>query len=244
MPRDLDIGTVKPGDLLAERAYSHIKRAILRNQLPPGTPLSVPELARQMEISRSPVREAVQRLIYDGLAENAPRRGAVVCQFQPDDFRLLLDVRELLEGLAARLAASHAGERDLEELRSVLDAHEEVVDTGEEAANVELDVAFHRTIRNLADNRHLDVTLGRLQSRAHHSLYFLWRGGCHPRLSLDEHRAIYDAIAIHDTAAAEEAAIRHIRLLRDRIPDSVEAYEQAIAPDGEPKRIVSLRGAF
>ena len=85
---DLDeLQALEPGDLLADRAYRQLSRAILRNQLVAGTPLSVPELARRLNISRSPVREAVQRLIYDGLAANVPHRGAIVSEIKPDDFR-------------------------------------------------------------------------------------------------------------------------------------------------------------
>ena len=82
-----ELQALEPGDLLADRAYRQLSRAILGSQLPAGTPLSVPELAQRLNISRSPVREAVQRLIYDGLAVSVPHRGAVVSEIKPDDFR-------------------------------------------------------------------------------------------------------------------------------------------------------------
>ena len=93
---------LQPDELLADRAYRELSRAIITGRIEPGTRLSVPELARQLDISRSPVREAVQRLIYDGLAENRGRRGAIVAMIDPRDFLSLLEVRQLLEGFAAR----------------------------------------------------------------------------------------------------------------------------------------------
>ena len=121
---DIDeLQALEPGDLLADRAYRQLSRAILRNQLVAGTPLSVPELARRLNISRSPVREAVQRLIYDGLAANVPHRGAIVSEIKPDDFRGLLEVRQVLEGLAARLATERATDDDLRSLNDVLEDH-------------------------------------------------------------------------------------------------------------------------
>ena len=119
----------------------------------------MPELARRLNISRSPVREAVQRLIYDGLAANVPHRGAIVSELKPDDFRGLLEVRQALEGLAARLATERATDEQLRSLRAVLDEHAVVVESGDEDANVELDTRFHSIIREAAGNPELSTIL-------------------------------------------------------------------------------------
>jgi DNA-binding GntR family transcriptional regulator len=223
-----ELRALEPGDLLADRAYRSLTRAILRNQLVAGAALSVPDLARRLNISRSPVREAVQRLIYDGLAENVPHRGAIVSDIQPAGFRDLLLVREPLEGLAARLAAVLASPADLDALRAVLDDHERVVDSGDEVANVELDTRFHAIIRDAAGNADLSAILGRIQARAHLSRYSLWRGTRNPRSAVAEHRAVFAAIAARDADGAERAARRHITNLMDRVDGT------ASAPPGEP----------
>lgn len=215
---DYGIEAIEPGDLLADRAYRHLCEGILRDKLQAGTQLSVPALARQMQISRSPVREAVQRLIYEGLAEHVPHRGAVVSRVRADDFSDLLEVRELLEGLAARRAATRMTPDDLAELKAILEAHERVVDSGNDVPNVEYDIAFHQRIREVAGNPHLQITLTRIQARAHLSLYTLWRGERNPHYALDEHRKMYGALATGDPDAAETAARLHIQQLRDRVP--------------------------
>lgn len=211
------LGTFGVVESLADRAYSQLFRAILRNELAPGTPLSVPELAQRMSISRSPVREAVQRLIYDGLAEHVLHRGAVVSRIDEAGFHDLLDVRELLEGLAARLAARRIDHDQLDELGTTLAAQEATVSADDWYRSVELDIRFHAIIRTAACNVDLDTMLGRTQSRAHLSLHTLWQGPRDPHAMLAEHRAIYEAIAVADSDLAEEKAKDHIRGLRARV---------------------------
>ena len=215
---DLDgLQALEPGDLLADRAYLQLRRAILRNQLVAGDALSVPELARRMNISRSPVREAVQRLIYDGLAANVPHRGAIVSELKPEDFRGLLEVRQALEGLAARLATERATDEQLRSLRAVLNEHAVVVEAGDEDANVELDTRFHSIIREAAGNPELSMTLSRIQGRAHLSRFTLWRAKRNTRDALDEHQAIFVAMAARDPDGAERAARQHISNLLARV---------------------------
>ena len=220
---DHELEAIEPGSLLADRAYARIRDAILANQLPPGTPLSVPELARQMKISRSPVREAVQRLIYDDLAVHVPYRGAVVASVEVEDLRELYVVRELLEGLAARLATERVTVSDLADLRAIIAAHEDVVDAGDERAHVELDMAYHRLIREIGANTHLNAVLQQIQGKAHLAQHQLWRGPDAPRLALEEHQRVLDAMAAGDAAEAERAAKAHIARLRVRLGEDVVA---------------------
>jgi DNA-binding GntR family transcriptional regulator len=227
-----ELGALEPGDLLAERAYRQLSRAVLGSQLPAGTPLSVPELAQRLNISRSPVREAVQRLIYDGLAVSVPHRGAVVREIKPDDFRALLEVRDVLEGLAARLATLRATDDDLRALRDVLDEHARSVGSGDDAANVEFDTRFHRTIREIAGNDDLSTILGRIQGRAHLSRFTLWRAKRNTSDALAEHRAIYEAMAARDAEGAEQAARRHIWNLIARVEESTRAMAADDALEG------------
>jgi DNA-binding GntR family transcriptional regulator len=219
MPVPHALDRLEQGGQLAERTYEAIKSAILVNRLPPGTPLSVPELARQLGVSRSPVREAVQRLIYDGLATHAPNRGAEVSTVDIEDLRQLYLVREQLEGLAARLATEHLDADSLAELRGILAEHEEALGGpgGEISAHIELDRRFHRTLRELAGNPHLTAALEPMAGRSHFALHSLWRSPDAPRLALDEHREIVDAMVAGDPELAAEAARRHIARLRIRL---------------------------
>lgn len=224
------LSRVEPGGLLADGAYERLVRAILGNELAPGEPLSVPELARRLEISRSPVREAVQRLINDGLAVSLPRRGAVVAEIHSEDFDQLFEVREPLEGLAARRAAEVVTESDLVRLDEILQAHEQILSEHEAGSQIELDMAYHRTIREIAGNEELNALLNRLQMRSHLALITLWRHEASSRLSLEEHCAIQSALESRDPDAAEEAASRHIRRVRARVVDSAAAMAMEVEP--------------
>ncbi|MFK4071642.1 GntR family transcriptional regulator [Streptomyces sp. NPDC029674] len=230
MTRELGMSTqravnpVAAGSLLAERAYDELKGAVLAGRLRPGDALSVPALAVQMGISRSPVREAVQRLIHDGLATHAAHRGAVVSTVDIEDVRQLYVVREVMEGLAARLATERLDAATVDELSRLLERHEAVVASEfDEQAHIEMDMAYHRLIRAAAGNDHLTAALDTIQGKAHLALHSLWRSPQAPRLAVDEHRRIFEAMTAGDPDAAEQAARDHIRRLRTRLSQAVTA---------------------
>ncbi|MCX4833837.1 GntR family transcriptional regulator [Streptomyces sp. NBC_00006] len=224
MSAERAVNPVAAGSLLADRAYEELKGAVLANRLRPGDALSVPALAAQLSISRSPVREAVQRLIHDGLATHVPHKGAVVATVDVEDVRQLYVVREVMEGLAARLATERLDASRVAELRDLLERHEREVGTGvDERTHIEMDMAYHRMIREVADNPHLTAALDTIQGRAHLALHQLWRGQEAPRLAVAEHRRIFEAMTSGDPDAADLAARDHIRKLRIRL-------SQAVAP--------------
>ncbi|MXW88527.1 MAG: GntR family transcriptional regulator, partial [Acidimicrobiaceae bacterium] len=209
---------IEAGDLLADRAYTQLSTAILRNELPPGTSLSVPELARRLGISRSPVREAVQRLIWDGLADYRGRRGTVVVDIDLSDFLRLLEVREVLEALAARLAAERGSDAQRDDLRQIHQEFESLKSSdASQWAFLEIDMRFHAAIRAMSHNQDLDTTLARSQGRAHLSLNTLWRRERNLRVTQREHAAICEAIVDGDTDRAESAARTHIACLGQRV---------------------------
>ncbi|MET8473749.1 GntR family transcriptional regulator [Streptomyces sp. NPDC006422] len=235
MSAERAVNPVAAGSLLADRAYEELKGAVLANRLRPGDALSVPALAAQLSISRSPVREAVQRLIHDGLATHVPHKGAVVATVDVHDVRQLYVVREVMEGLAARLATERLDASRLAELRDLLERHEREVGTGvDERTHIEMDMAYHRMIREVAGNPHLTAALDTIQGRAHLALHQLWRGQEAPRLAVAEHRRIFEAMTSGDPDAADLAARDHIRKLRIRL-------SQAVAPgpseSAEPGRV-------
>ncbi|MYA14264.1 MAG: GntR family transcriptional regulator [Acidimicrobiaceae bacterium] len=204
--------------------------AILRNELPPGTSLSVPELARRLGISRSPVREAVQRLIWDGLADYRGRRGTVVVDIDLSDFLRLLEVREVLEALAARLAAERGSDAQRDDLRQIHQEFESLKSSdASQWAFLEIDMRFHAAIRAMSHNQDLDTTLARSQGRAHLSLNTLWRRERNLRVTQREHAAICEAIVDGDTDRAESAARTHIACLGQRVLAMWEDHDRADA---------------
>ncbi|GAB3800465.1 GntR family transcriptional regulator [Humibacter antri] len=205
-------------DQLADRTYAAIRDAVLAERIPAGTPLSVPELARRLGVSRSPVREAVQRLIYEGLATQERYRGAVV---NGSDLAGLLDlfaVREPLEGLAASLATKVAELDDIARLRSMLAEHESLVEhDGDVARHIEFDTRFHREIRLVADNQYLSSMLESIATLSHSTLRTLWDAPNAASLAFEEHKRIVDCIEAGDQSLAEAVAREHISRVRVRL---------------------------
>jgi DNA-binding GntR family transcriptional regulator len=105
----MGLGRLPPADRIADTVDEKLCNAIFARTLQPGTRLSVPALAAELGVSRSPVREAVLRLTQERLAREEPRRGAVVAHIGPRELTALYEVREVLEGLAARLAVENSG---------------------------------------------------------------------------------------------------------------------------------------
>ncbi|SDJ42329.1 GntR family transcriptional regulator [Streptomyces indicus] len=222
------VNPVAAGSLLADQAYEELKSAVLANRLRPGDALSVPALAAQLNISRSPVREAVQRLIHDGLATHVPHKGAVVATVDVEDVRQLYVVREVMEGLAARLATERLDATRVAQLRELLERHEQEIGTGvDERTHIEMDMAYHRTIREVAGNDHLTAALDAIQGKAHLALHQLWRGQEASRLAVAEHRRIFEAMTSGDPDAADLAARDHIRKLRIRLSQGVASGPSA-----------------
>ena len=178
------------------------------------------------------MREAVQRLIHDGLADYRGRRGTVVSSIDIDDFLRLLEVRSVLEGLAAGLAAERGSDDEFERLEA---HHRRFLDLGGDAvaelpAFVELDIGFHRLLREMSRNPELATLLGRTQARAHLSMHRLWSGGRNTEAAQAEHTEICEAVLSRDRRAADAAARRHIEALRERALDAtVDRGEAAVS---------------
>ena len=107
---------------LPTRVYELVKRRIVANELLSGTKLAEDGLAKELGVSRTPVREALNRLTQDGLVTVSPGRGAFVATFSFEDMVQLLEIREALEGMAARLASSRITKKTLNKLRKLLEA--------------------------------------------------------------------------------------------------------------------------
>ena len=196
---------------LRDRAYDDIREAILTGALRPGERIKERDVAAQMGISTTPVKEALRRLEQDGLVVSQPRRGAVVGPLVLTEAAEILEIRAHLEALGARLAAEKmTAERkralaveldDLEAIYRSNDARELVA----EATN-----AFHRSIRDGAENVFLDRFLDTL---APFDRTIRIRSTLDPGEAgqdLQEHRAMLDAIVAGDGATAERVMFEHI----------------------------------
>ena len=188
-------------------AYTLILEAIDRGDIKPGARLVETELAERLGVSRTPVREALQRLeAQDVVAREG--RSLRVATLDHDQLGELYEVRGVVEGLAARLAARHAAPEEIEVLQQMVEADRALI--GNPTALSLANRTFHRQLHRASHNRYLSQMLqGMRRTMALMSsttLGTVERG----TEALDEHARIVDAIAARDERAAQEAAEVHI----------------------------------
>jgi DNA-binding GntR family transcriptional regulator len=193
----------------AEFVYEQLLDAISEGRLR-GERIREEDIAKSLGVSRTPVREALQRLQERGLLTVGAGRSLVVVELGEREVMELYAMREILEGSAARFAAQHAG---AEEIALLYRLHETYIGAfGEPDRLVPLNRRFHRAIHDAAHNRYLAQAL----SGVHDSLALLhsttFRVPVRPERSDVEHRRIIEAIERHDPDAAEAAAREHIRM--------------------------------
>ena len=195
----------------SERVYRQLKEMIISGELPPHTRLVELQFAAEFGVSRTPVREALKRLTADKLVHADPVRGLVVHEPEPHEIQDVYLVREVLEGLATRLAAQRIAPEELQRLRAILDSMHHGLSNGQTEIVVNANMAFHDVIYRAAGNatlsrlaRDLSDFVRRFSTEAFSSS---------PRVNtvFDEHEAILKALEEHDPEAAEAASARHLR---------------------------------
>lgn len=201
-------------DRSADIIRETLREAILDSQLASGTRLREEELARYFGVSRTPVREALQVLRAEGIVEFVPNQGARVATLTTDDILALYLVREVLEGLAARLAASRMRPDQRERLLAILAEMEEAASRNDPHEMMDLNLKFHAQLRQAASNPYLTRFLEQVEHavRRFGQTTFTYPGRI--ETALDEHRQISEAVLAGDPAQAEQLAVEHMRTAR------------------------------
>ncbi|MRI27955.1 GntR family transcriptional regulator [Vibrio cholerae] len=208
----------------SENLTEYLIEAIVEGQLAPGSKISEPELAKQFQVSRGPLREALMRVEGLGLIERIPHIGARVIQLSPTKLVELYAVREALEGMAARLAARNITEIELAGLESLLSTHSTHIDQVEGASyfHQQGDFDFHYRIIQACRNQQL---IGLLCDELYHLLrmyrYQSPRSHSRPVEALEEHKFILRAIRQRDEELAEMLMRRHISRSRQLIEQQI-----------------------
>lgn len=203
-----------------EKAYRALKDDIFSGRYRPGDRLKERDICAALEVSRTPVREALRRLQADGLVHLEPRRGGVVTEMSSEEAHEIFSLGAMLESFACRLAASRATRRDVTELESLMDAlaAELTSDTPKQRERyMALDHELHGRIVDIAASPRLAAMLSQTVSmpvlvRTFHSYSKddLVR-------SHQQHRTIVDAISAGDAEWAEAAMRSHILVARSQI---------------------------
>jgi DNA-binding GntR family transcriptional regulator len=200
---------------LHDEVASQLRERIFAGELTPGTFLDEAHLAEQMEISRTPLREALKVLTAEGLVRHEPRRGCFVKQVTEHDLDEIFPVIALLEGQCARLAAMHSSDADLEALEALHDKLQRHAKARRITDYYADNFAIHEAIIALANNRWLAQVIGDLRKIV--KLARLQQLHAPGRLeqSLSEHMAVFAALKARDPDGADAAMRTHI--VRQRI---------------------------
>ncbi|HKB30679.1 MAG TPA: GntR family transcriptional regulator [Streptosporangiaceae bacterium] len=197
---------------LRQTVYEALVDLIVGGTLPPGQHLVEAELARQLGVSRQPVREALHRLEAESWVDLRPGQGAFVHVPTEHEVDRLLDVRILLEAEAARLAATNASAAAVSRLRARLREGADALAHDDPRRVVAANAALHDEITALSGNAILAELAGIVEWRMrwHHRPVALARG----RESWHEHETLIDAIEAGDAAKAAEIMRRHVEMTR------------------------------
>ncbi|POH60143.1 GntR family transcriptional regulator [Arthrobacter glacialis] len=200
------------GARVADTVYNRLRDEILNHTLPAGERLSVPAIAERFNVSRSPVREAVLRLVQDEFAQESRNKGATVTHIRVEDLAPLYEVREVLEGLAAGLSAEHATREQLGQLQRNLMRHQAAVAAGDLSEHIELDLEFHALITWASGNPVLVSHLDKIHQKIR--LGMIEAGQAGAEVALKEHGDILQAILAGDTQRSDTLARAHVKRVR------------------------------
>jgi DNA-binding GntR family transcriptional regulator len=204
--------SLRGGSPRSHALYEYLREEILSGSLPPGFRLTEQDVAQAAEVSRTPVREALQRLESDGLVADANGRGLEVRGVSPEDLAELCAVREVLEGMAGELAARSASPVEVATIQAILQREVSALESGRGAdAHVELNNAFHGAVWRASHNRYLASVLLGLRDRISRMQETTLADEARREEALTEHRALVDAIVEHNAEEAGNLARLHFR---------------------------------
>lgn len=202
----------------ADKTFLQLRVDIVEGNIPAGSKLSETELSTKYQVSRAVIREAINRLESCHLVERKANVGARIVSLTPQGLIQLYQVREALEGMAARLAAKNMSDEEIADLTSLLENHFQTVKGGESYYQEAGDLDFHYRIILGSKNQHLIEVL---VNGIYHliRMYRVQLGMAGPRVTtaFDEHKHVVQAIANRDEELAEMLMRRHILYSKNNI---------------------------
>lgn len=192
----------------SDSIHAQLKHDLLRGAFQPGDALREVALAERFGVSRTPVREALTRLLHEGLLERRAR-GLFVKEIDPEQIMQVYDLRILLEGQAAHEAATARTEVDLMRLQALVERDRTLSDP-DDATRLSTNIEFHRALWRAAHNQVLEDLLDRLATHQIHAPTSTLSTGTRWKESLDEHQQIVDAIRGRDAQQAQQLIRAHM----------------------------------
>ena len=196
---------------LKDNIVEIISEAIFTGRMKPGERVNESQLARELQVSRAPIREALQQLQEQGLIVNHPRRGMFVVHLEDEDFQKINSVRIILEAEALRLARANFNQAALTKLGQILERMERS-ETGVPSARVKLDAEFHKTIWNLTGNEFMERALTSLTAPLFAYGVIKAMKADKVRHIIHSHRPLIEFLSGRTNAPAESVLADHLKI--------------------------------
>ena len=218
---------IEPGvplpSAMPDRIYATLKHRILTCSMRPGQRIVEKELCAEMYVSRTPMREAFNRLALEGLIVLQPYRGFAVAPVTVELYRELCELRRIVEGGSASLAAERAPGAAIERLRSVAETRYTPGDKGTYEGYLRANSAFHLELVRSTGNRQLESIVMSALDRHQRPLYLGLDVGVDAQASTAEHFEIVEAVRMHDPERARRLMVQHIGKAEERIVNALNA---------------------
>ncbi|MFE7530830.1 GntR family transcriptional regulator [Kitasatospora sp. NPDC057542] len=201
---------------LAGQLVGALRERVLTGEIPSGTRINEVEVARELGISRGPLREAIRQLVSEGLLVHVPNKGAVVFEAGPEEVEALFELRSALETAAARLAAGRRDRKDVTALRRACEQSRKLMTGGRRFAH-RSSLDFHRALLDAARSPRIAEQVERVHQqitvlRSRHNV-----PASHTDASIADHEHLAEAIAEGRADRAAEVMARHLDRVREQM---------------------------
>ena len=210
---DIQLKVQKP---LKDLVYLELKHKILTGEIVSQTRLMEIDLSEKMNVSRTPIREAIKRLADDGLVKVEPRRGAYVANISIKDMLDVFEVREDMEGFVAKLAAQRITDEEKDSLREIAKEYEEAIEKADDKENIiALDEKFHNFIVQCSGNETLSELVNYVQELSLRFRYLYYDDFSLYESTAEQHNRIMEAINAGRDEEARSEADAHVKALKE-----------------------------
>jgi len=197
-------------ELLSQKVYRVLKTEIAKGFLEPGTKLLENKIAEEMHVSRTPVREAMQKLVAEGFVKTTPNQTMVVNEVSLEDIKEVLQIRGVLEGLAARIAAKKNNKQEIEELEKAIAKMNLYVVKEDLSSYCKVDDEFHNLVLNICGNKWIIQIRDNLGNFIYRFRIKSLSVPGRLKHSLEEHRKIMESLKKHNSAEADRLSQIHM----------------------------------
>lgn len=221
---------------LHDQVAQRLRTLLVEGGIAPGAKLNERELAEQLHVSRTPLREAIKRLAAEGLVDLLPNRGAVAVKLGQADIEHTFEVLAALEGLSGQLAAERASDAEIAEIRALHYEMRACHARGDLSGYYRLNAVIHAAINAAARNPVLSQHYAAINARVQSLRFRTNQDGAKWQRAVLEHEQMVEALAARDAAALRQVLVQHLQHKRDTVLQLLQAGAAYPQPAARPPR--------